>query len=163
MTDSLKSEQKEKEKKIGINFFNKTWNLIEKENRTPEEDELMLHYAHASRLHWELSECPKVNIQRGDWMVAKIYCLLKRPKSALIYAKFCLDNTEDPTKDNNFKDFDVAYGNEMMARSNACANDKEEFEKYFKLAKEAGEKISDKGDKYFFVNDLDNESWFGMK
>ncbi len=32
--------------------FNKTWDLLEKKDRSPEEDNEMVHTAHSSRYHW---------------------------------------------------------------------------------------------------------------
>ena len=39
-------------KKLGIELFNYTWELLEKPQRTREEDDTMMHAAHASRFHW---------------------------------------------------------------------------------------------------------------
>lgn len=152
----------EEHKKIGIKFFNQIWGFIEKKNRSTEENEMMLHYAHASALHWLLSEPPKVNKQRGDWIISRVYAILNRPESALIYAKRCYANTEEPTKDNGFNRFDVAYANEAMARAYAIAGNKAEFQKYYKKAQVEGDKITDKGDKKYWDMDITSEPWNGM-
>ncbi|MBB5034625.1 hypothetical protein [Prosthecobacter vanneervenii] len=39
-------------KKMAVDLFNETWTLLDKTDRTPEEDARMSHLAHASRLHW---------------------------------------------------------------------------------------------------------------
>ena len=36
-------------------IFNQTWTLMEKPDRTREDDDEMLHAAHASRYHWARS------------------------------------------------------------------------------------------------------------
>ena len=42
---------------LGVALFNDTWRLLEKE-RTPEEDDQLLHQAHASTFHWlKAREC----------------------------------------------------------------------------------------------------------
>lgn len=57
----------------------------------------------------------------------------------------------------------MAYNYEALARANALASNKDEFEKYCKLAEEAGEKIVNKEDKKWFDQDLQAEPWFGIK
>ena len=37
---------------LAIGLFNYTWTLLENPDRTPEQDDEMLHAAHASRYHW---------------------------------------------------------------------------------------------------------------
>ncbi|MFW9992120.1 MAG: hypothetical protein ACFFD4_08650 [Candidatus Odinarchaeota archaeon] len=145
-------------KKMAIDMFNKTWELLDKKNRTIEEDETMVHRAHASRCHWGVVG-EEINFQRGEWQLARVYSVLKRPQQALNYAKLCLQRTED----NNFEGFDRAYAYEAMARASAIAGRKEEFEKYYKLAREAAEKIEKKEDRDFFLSDLEAGEWGDMK
>ena len=38
---------------LAASLFNRTWTLLDKPDRSEEESELMVHTAHASRLHWE--------------------------------------------------------------------------------------------------------------
>src|SRR4051812_28011006 len=40
------------DRQLGVDLFNHTWTLLEKENRTPDEDDEMVHAAHASAYHW---------------------------------------------------------------------------------------------------------------
>ena len=39
-------------KKFAVELFNRTWDLLDKEDRTQEEADTMIHAAHASRYHW---------------------------------------------------------------------------------------------------------------
>jgi len=43
---------KEEHKKFAVALFNLTWSLLDKKDRTREEDDKMLNAAHASRFHW---------------------------------------------------------------------------------------------------------------
>jgi hypothetical protein len=46
--------------------FNKAWELIEKADRTPEDDERMLRLAQASLWHWtERNDCDNTNLAIG--------------------------------------------------------------------------------------------------
>ena len=42
----------EQHKKLGIDLFNATWDLIDKADRTEAENFEMIHAAHASAYHW---------------------------------------------------------------------------------------------------------------
>lgn len=159
MTEEKKFTEKEFHKKMAIDNFNGTWNLIDKgDKRTPEEDDLMVHRTHASRLHWGIVG-NELNFQRGEWQIARVYTLLKRKEPALHFARVCLKRTED----NGFKGFDLPFAHEAMARACALNGDKDNYEKHYDLAKEAGEKIEKKEDRDYFFKDLDAGKWFGMK
>ena len=41
---------------------------------TREDDDRMLHAAHASRFHWgEAPECRPENLARGEWQISRVY------------------------------------------------------------------------------------------
>jgi hypothetical protein len=42
----------EVEETLAASLLNEVWTLLEQPNRTPDDDVLMLHTAHASRYHW---------------------------------------------------------------------------------------------------------------
>lgn len=148
----------ESHKKFAMEFFNQIWPLLEKKERTEEEKENMINAAHASLFHWKHIGKP-INEQRGEWMVSHVYAVLGMADSALLHAKKCCKLTEE----NKFEDFDLAYSYEGLARAFAASGNKSEFEKYHKLAKEAGGKIEKKENRELFLNDLKSEPWFKMK
>jgi len=133
--------------------------LIDKGNeRSTEEDDLMVHRTHASRYHWgEVGS--ELNFQRGEWQIARVYTILKRKEPALHFASVCLKRTID----NDFKGFDLAFAYEAMARACALNGDRVNFEKHYNLAVKAGEKIEKKEDRDYFFQDLEAGEWFGMK
>ncbi|MFX0042899.1 MAG: hypothetical protein ACFE8L_08305 [Candidatus Hodarchaeota archaeon] len=149
--------------KMAKGCFNQAWDLIDKKDRSPEEEINMVHTAHASRYHWGIlvsnGKGTPLNLQRGEWQIARVYTLLERAEPALYHAKECLRLTEE----NNIEDFDLGFAYEAMARSLALAKNKDDFKKYYKLAQEAGEKIVKKDDKDYFFEDLDGGKWFDMK
>jgi hypothetical protein len=163
MKNQLDETDLKSHEKMAKDCFNKTWELLEKSDRSEEEENDMIHTAHASRYHWGVlvanGKGKPVNLQRGEWQIARVYTVLNRNEPALYHAKLCLKLT----KENNIGDFDLGFAYEAMARAHACVGDKKEFEKYFKLANEAGQKIKDKGDRDYFFEDLNRGQWFGMK
>ena len=55
-------------RQLGVDLYNDAWRLLEKE-RTPEEDDELLHQAHASTYHWlKAPECEPKNRARGEWI-----------------------------------------------------------------------------------------------
>jgi hypothetical protein len=140
---------------VGLN--NLVWELMGKAERTQHEDDLMIHAAHTSRYHWSMIGTP-VNLQRGEWLISRVYAVLNRPESALYHAHRCMDITME----NEIGDFDLAYAYEAMARAYASTGDEAGYSKYMDLATETGNKIDAEENKALFFDDLHCEPWFGM-
>ena len=130
-------------------MFNLVWSFMDKKERTKEDDDKMVHAAHASRFHWGEIGKP-VHFERGEWQISRVYSVLNRPQPALYHAKRCLEIC----KENNIGDWDIAFAYEAMARAYVVAGEKTESVKYIKLAKEAGEQIKEKEDRDLFFTDL---------
>ncbi|MGD8506080.1 MAG: hypothetical protein PVF15_05390 [Candidatus Bathyarchaeota archaeon] len=143
-----KKPSKEEHKKFAIDLFNLTWSLLDKKDRTREEDK-MVHAAHASRFHWGEIGTP-LEFERGEWQVSRVYSVLGRGESALYHAKRCLEIC----KENNIGDFDIAFAYEAMARAHAIIGNKKECEKNMELVREAAEQIKKKEDKDYFLAEL---------
>lgn len=145
-----KKHLEEEHKKFAVGLFNFTWSLLDKKDRTEEEDDKMIHAAHASRYHWGEIGKP-VHFERGEWQISRVYSVLKRSEPALYHAKRCLAIC----KETKIGDFDIAFAYEAMARAHARAGDKSECQKFLQLAKEAGEKIKKKEDREYFSGELE--------
>ena len=52
MSDKPELDQELAHKFFAANCFNKAWELIDKPDRTPEDDEQMIRLVHASIYHW---------------------------------------------------------------------------------------------------------------
>ena len=149
MAEEKKYTEREAHKKFAVDLFNLVWNLMDKKERTIEENDKMVHATHASRFHWGEIGTP-LEFERGEWQISRVYSVLKLPQQALYHAQRCLEIC----KSNNIRDFDIAFAYEAMARAHAIAGQKEECKKYLQLAKEAGEQIKEKGDKDYFFTEL---------
>lgn len=143
------SERGDGHKYFAVNCFNQTWDLIEKEDRSQEETDQMIHTAHASRYHWEFVG-DAINLSRGEWLISRVYAVLKRVEPCLYHADRCLQITLS----NDLKDFDLAFAYEAMARACDLAGDEVETTKYVTLAKDAGADIVDEDDRKYFFNEL---------
>lgn len=158
MAEEKRFTVEEAHKAFAAGLFNHTWELLEKADRTPEDNEMMLNSAHSSLYHWTRIGEP-LNFQRGEWMIAHVYTILERDEPALHHAKRCLDLTEE----HKFGDFDLAFAYEGYSRALALNGETEESDKYYNLAKEAGEQIAEKGDREYFLKVLDEGPWFGTR
>lgn len=142
--------EKEFHKKMAVDLFNLVWTLLDKEKRTKKEEDTMVHAAHASRYHWGEIGTP-LEFERGEWQISRMYSVLGRPQPALYHANRCLEIC----KENNIKDFDIAFAYEAVARAYAVADKKSESEKYVELAKKAGEDIEDEENQKYFFSELE--------
>jgi hypothetical protein len=140
---------KEEHRMLAIDLFNLTWSLLDKKDRTKEEDDKMIHAAHASRFHWGEAGTP-LEFERGEWQISRVYSVLKRSEPAIYHAERCLEIC----KTHGISDFDIAFGYEALSRAYAVAGAKPQCEEYLNLAKEAGERISKEDDKKYFFGEL---------
>lgn len=157
-------DEEEAHKKFAADFFNKTWEYIEKKNRSEEDDEKMINLAHASRLHWDFAGS-YLQYQRGEWMLSLIYSLVGRGEPALYHAERCLELTDKygDIEEYGFEDFDIAFAYECMARAHKVAGNEEEYNKYYELAEEKGEEIEDDNNSEWFFQCLDGINEGGIK
>jgi hypothetical protein len=136
-------------KRFAVDLFNLTWDLLDQEERTKEEDDRMLHAAHASRFHWGEIGTP-LQFERGEWQISRVYAVLNRPQAALYHGQRCLDICAA----NQIGDFDIAFAYEALARAYAIAGDSEKSQEYVRLAEQAAEKIEDEGNRGYFMSEL---------
>ncbi len=141
---------------LAIELNNQTWELLEKKNRSKEEDVKMLVFAFGSQAHWFKAKSWKpINAQRGEWLIATVYASLNRGIDVLKHGKKCLEIT----RLKKIKGFDLASAYEIMSRGYAIEGDKENHQKYLKKAKDAGNKIEDKEDANYFFDALKAGNW----
>jgi len=137
-------------RKLGVDLFNYVWTLLEKPDRTKEEDDEMIHAAHASRWHWSIVGAPE-NFARGEWQISRVYAVLGRGEPALVHALRCLEICQE----HGIGDFDLAYAYEALARAWATLGSAEETRRYLVLAREAGEHVQEADDKELLLKDLE--------
>ncbi|GAB2480667.1 MerR family transcriptional regulator [Jatrophihabitans fulvus] len=106
------------ERQLAIALFNDTWTLLEQERRSPEEDDRLIHLAHASRLHWD-NVGDDQNRLIGEWQIARVYCALGRSETAVFHARRSVDYAGRAGIDT----WAVASAHEGLARALAVADD----------------------------------------
>jgi tetratricopeptide (TPR) repeat protein len=145
---------------FAVDFHSKTWELLDKSERTQDEDERMVDYAHASLAHWR-SAGTAVRHQRGEWMLARVYAVVGEPKLALKHAYRCAEILQSNSAE--MRDFDFAFSYEAVARAYAASGDRAEAERFLQKALEAGNQISESEDREVFFSELRHGPWHGVE
>jgi hypothetical protein len=140
----------ETRRRLAVDLFNEVWRLLEQPGRSAEDDDRMLHAAHASRHHW--SEVgTTVNLARGEWQCSRVYAVLGRAEPALHHARRCLHYAEQA---DDAEDWDLPYAYEALARAYGVGGDRAEADRWRALARETGERIADPEDREHFLEDV---------
>jgi DNA-binding transcriptional MerR regulator len=138
------------ERKLAADLFNGVWTLMETEDRTPAQDDRMLHMAHASRYHWEQAGTP-ANLARGEWLCSRVYAVLGRAEPCRHHARRVLEICEE----HGIADWDLAFAHEAIARAHAVAGDRGAAAEAQELARRAAEQIADPEDRDHLLADLE--------
>jgi tetratricopeptide (TPR) repeat protein len=139
----------ETQRRVAVELFNLTWQLLDAVVRTPDQDDRMLHAAHASRFHWgEVGE--PVNLARGEWQCSRVYAVLGRAEPAIHHARRCLEICEA----NGIADFDLALAWEALARAQVVAGDQPEAVRSLARARELTGAIAEDEDREVVLADL---------
>lgn len=139
------------ERRVAVALFNGTWTLMEKEDRTRDEDDEMLHMAHASRHHWGRIGTP-ANLARGEWQCSRVYAVLGRAEPCLHHAQRCLDICVE----NGIGDWDLAFAYEALARGHAVAGDAAQARALTEQALAAAEDIGEDEERELVLSDLES-------
>jgi hypothetical protein len=123
---------------FGVGLFNQCWELINKADRTEDENVEMLLRAMTSRWHWEQVGGPE-QVATGDWQIAHVASLLGLGDLALVFARRNLDTTSN----SGWNDWRLASAHEGMARACAAAGDVGGYERHAKDAAQALENEPD--------------------
>ncbi len=134
---------------MATKLFNDTWELLDKENRTAEEDILMIHTAHASLYHWYQFGQAK-NLSIGEWQVSRVYAELKMGQSAL---KHGLANIDLCLK-HDISGFELAYAYESVARAYKVLGDSSKMSEILEKGYAEAENITNAEEKDYLISDL---------
>ncbi|HZG36568.1 MAG TPA: hypothetical protein VEY87_12060 [Gaiellaceae bacterium] len=138
------------ERRLAVALFNHVWTLLELPERTREQDDELVHAAHASRHHWAAVGTAR-NLARGEWQVSRVYAVLGRAEPALYHGRRCLELLE---ASGDGEDWDVPFAHEALARAYFLAGDGAAAQQHLGLARELGAAIADAGDRDHLEREL---------
>ena len=130
-------------------LFNGVWALLGKGDRSVEEDDRMVHMAHASCHHWMEVGGPIQRV-RGEWQCSRVYASLERGEPALHHARRALEVCTA----NDIGGFDLAFCHEAMARASAVDGNHLAAAGWKAEAERTAATISDADDRQAVLDDL---------
>ena len=136
---------------VAVDLFNHVWTLLRLPERTPEQDDEMIHAAHASRHHWA-AVGTAANLARGEWQVSRVYAVLGRAEPALYHAGRCLAYCE--ARPSELEDWDLPYAYEALARAYLAAGNVDQSREHAARARELAERVADEEDRELLASDL---------
>jgi hypothetical protein len=143
-------EQQHRELAVGL--FNQVWEMLRTPNRTPFQDDQMVHAAHASRWHWgqvRQSAGPQ-QLALGEWQCSRVYAVLGRAEPAMHHARSSLAICEE----SGIGDWVLAAAYEALARASGVAGDREGFSIWLERARAATAAIANPQDRGVIEQDL---------
>jgi tetratricopeptide (TPR) repeat protein len=129
--------------------FNQAWDLIDKSDRTPEDNEQMLLLSQAALWHWtQRPDCTDKNLSIGYWQLSRIYALLGEAENAGKSGQKCLEKTPagDP--------FLMGYAYEALARAEVVAGNLDQAKAHYVKAAAFAEQVTAKDDQELLLKDL---------
>lgn len=143
-------------KHFACNLNGETWTLLDKAERSADDDARMLAAAFGSHYHWLHAGTP-VNALRGEWMISRVYAVLGNASEALRHARACVALAEK--RGDDYKDFDYVYAKEILARALALNGAKEEAAALRAEAQTLAEQVADEEDRKIVLADLSWGPW----
>ena len=129
--------------------FNQAWDLIEKKDRTPEDERLMVALNQASIFHWlRRDDCNEQHLSVGYWQASRIQAILGNAPEALRYAKVCLDYSVA------LAPFFLGYAHEALARAHKLAATPGAAQEHLDTALELAARVREKEDRELLLADL---------
>jgi hypothetical protein len=118
--------------------FNRTWDFIDKPDRSSEDDEAMLLCALASLWHWtQRADCTDQNRSVGHWQVSRVYALVGQGENARRHGERCLACASDAPP------FYVGYAHEALARAAEVLGDAAAKQKHLQEAWQCAGQVGD--------------------
>lgn len=136
---------------LGAGLYNRAWDLMMIEARTPAQDDELVDTAHSSAWHWH-HVGNAANEARGHWLCSRVYAVLGRGEPAVHHARRALEVVEGGGE--GFEDWDAAAAAEAMARALAVSGELADAAAWKARASAALAAVSDPEDRAPIEGDL---------
>lgn len=129
--------------------FNSAWALIDKPDRTAEEDQMMISLNQASIFHWRnRADCSDKNLSIGYWQASRIRAILDHVDEAQRCAEICLGYSK------SLEPFYLGYAYEALSRAAFIAGELDQAKSFADLAKTQATLVEDANNRELLFNDL---------
>jgi uncharacterized protein YndB with AHSA1/START domain len=142
-------------RRSGRECNNAVYGLLDRTDRSADDDARMIHTAHAAAYHWGIAGGP-THAARAEYLLGRVYAFVGRAEPALFHAARCLAAVESAGLD----DFDRAFAHEAMARALACAGRPDDAATH--LAAARATPVADPEDAAIVTADLEAGPWYGL-
>jgi hypothetical protein len=136
-------------RQVAADAFNRAWELIELDTRTPEQDRQLLALVFTSRYHWGWVGGDE-EAMVGDWLIAHVASLQDLGELSHRYATVALD----VCRSNGWSDWRLASMLEGMARASAAVGDEHARDRYAAEARRVLATLEDKEDRELIASQL---------
>lgn len=137
---------------LAAGYFNAAWDLIDRTDRTPEQDRDMLTLAFASRQHWIEAGGTAQNLAVADWQVAHTASLAGLAGVALVFARAAVERAESA---DDVPTWLLASVHEGLARAHAAAGDGASYEQEAQRCRDLLAQVDGDGDRALVQSQLD--------
>jgi hypothetical protein len=137
-------------REFSTDCFNRAWDLIEKPDRTMEDDATLLHLVHASVWHWrQRADCKPRNLSIGYWQISRAYAVVGDAANAKRFGEICLLHSS------NEPPFFSGYAHEALARAAMVAHDHGAMARHLVEAGKLATQVTEADDSAMLQKDLD--------
>lgn len=145
-------DEEEAHKHFSVQCFNAAWALLDKQDRSADEDGLLRETAHASLYHWlKREDCEASNVSIGLWQVSRVHAVLGEGELALHYARECVRVSELQ----KLLPFYRGYGYEAEARAALLIGDGGLAADALKIAQECAQAVENEEEQGLLRADLE--------
>jgi hypothetical protein len=139
------------QRSLGAGLYNRTWDLLELEQRTPDQDDEMVDTAHASAYHWR-AVGHAGNRARSHWLLSRVYAVLGRGEPSLHHARRAIAVLEAGGE--GIEDWDYPAAAEAMARALVVAGETADAAMWKARAATAAQNVKGEEDREHIEADL---------
>lgn len=136
-------------RKIAVETYNHCWDLLDRDDRSPDEDFELLTSAFASRYHWSLAGGPE-QWAVSDWMVSRAAADIGEGSLSLAFAL----RANDAMQEFDAPDWLVASAAEGLARAYAALGSEQDRDEWCNNAESLVEAIADEEDRELIASQL---------
>jgi hypothetical protein len=134
---------------LGIQTYNRCWELLEQLERTGDDDALLLTLAFTSQYHWSFVAGPQEAII-SSWMIARAAAAVGEGHLALTFARAACEAAQSP----GVEDWLVASTAEGLARAYAATGDLESRDEWCERSESLVAAIADEESRELIASQL---------
>ena len=136
-------------KYFAAHCFNAAWDLIEKKERSPDDDRMMVALNQASLYHWrQRDDCSDQPLSIGYWQASRIQAILGNAPEALRHAGVCFGYS------GALSPFFLGYAHEALARAHLVGGDARAAREHLDAALALAAKVETKDERELLLADL---------